>query len=1247
MQDIPFRNSDLAYAETLLDEGKVRNIVFSEGTYQTEVADPKLKAIFWPFLQLNDEGKILDRFCTCKTAEKNNTCPHLAAAFLKIFNNRSEPLHVRFRESLWNQLCQIASRRHGYDVDAIKKGASEFVAGSVTGKRLFFLRPLKEEGRKRIDEILFHRSEETEETSLKFSNLPAEELALWREKRPSHNLSYELSFWSDLAKWWMQLQEKKKPYKITFAFEKKTSEKVPLPKWILVHFPEAEFGFYISDANWPQIIPSLTTVSSSLPVNEYSDQVIQKITYDPESKSLMIDFGPIPAKKGKEINIEGAKERQVGDWIYVSMKGFYLKSLDPIFREKIIPPEKIAYVLQRHPKFMERYLTGTSLHRGGVKAQYQLFFDEDQSLHIQCYVFKPGDLQYPESASFGPWVYLKSKGFYLLENRLFDGIEKVIPKDKVSSFVNNHRHLLQSFEGFQTYLSTLESQLVFSLSKEGILRFDVHFEIQEELGEIIDLEDWMYVKGRGFYLKASGRNGTAIRPGLVVLPSDISSFINSHKEELEHVKGFFASRSPIEKMGLNLFLNERKQIVVKPEFFLLPEYKQIQVRIFGDYAYVEKEGFSEVPIGFRLPPPFTEEKTISPSSEPYFVAYELETLQKSVLSIDPRLRKPAYLRLAINQIKKDRKTRTGEWIVDLSYQTDIGTVDVFDIWRALHENKRHLFSNAGLILLRDIRFNWLKSIAKRRWLKQGKQIRLNTLEWLKLSMFEEIIEPRGDSKAAIESRRLLDELKYFQAAEALDLSGLKSSLRPYQEIGVRWLWFLYCRGLSGLLCDEMGLGKTHQAMALLAAAKNLDPLPSQNERKYLVVCPTSVIYHWEGLLKKFLPQMKVTVFYGIQRSLERFQKESNLLLTSYGTLRSEKKAIDKIDFEIAIFDEIQIAKNIHSQTHKTLRALSAKMRLGLTGTPIENRLLELKALFDVVLPNYLPAEAAFREYFVNPIEKNQDQEKKGLLSRLIKPFILRRKKTEVLLELPEKTEEIAYCDLSEEQQHLYRKALLTKRQELLQELKDESKPAPYVHVFALFSTLKQICDHPCLISKKYTEYAKHHSGKWELFIELLEEARESGQKLVVFSQYLGMLDIIEAYLKEKEIGFAGIRGSTQNRKAQLERFRDDPQCEVFVGSLQAAGVGIDLVAASVVIHYDRWWNPAKENQATDRVHRIGQSRGVQVFKMVTKNTIEEHIHRMIEKKMGLMEGVVGFDEHDRVKGLDREELIELLQMVQV
>jgi SNF2 family DNA or RNA helicase len=427
-------------------------------------------------------------------------------------------------------------------------------------------------------------------------------------------------------------------------------------------------------------------------------------------------------------------------------------------------------------------------------------------------------------------------------------------------------------------------------------------------------------------------------------------------------------------------------------------------------------------------------------------------------------------------------------------------------------------------------------------------------------------------------------------------------------------------------------------MALLAAIANED---EERSHKYLVVCPTSVIYHWQELLKRFLPDLRVCVYYGLERTLENFETDYDLLLTSYGILRTGKENLKMHKFEVAIFDEIQIAKNHASQTHKALRTINAQMKLGLSGTPIENRIRELKSLIDIVLPFYMPPDPIFREQFINPIEKEGDIGQKELLGRLVKPFILRRKKSEVLTDLPEKIEEIAYCDLTDEQKVLYKEVTFRMKETVYQDLKDFTKPVSFVHIFSVLSTLKQICDHPALLLKDVKNYRNHTSGKWELFEELLAEAEGSGQKVVVFSQYLDMLAIIESYLKKKKIGFASIKGSTRDRAEQLRKFREDPECTVFVASLLAAGVGIDLTVASIVIHYDRWWNPAKENQATDRVHRIGQNRGVQVFKLVTKNTIEEHIHEMIERKKGLLEDIIG--QEDQINYLSREDLLRVFE----
>jgi superfamily II DNA or RNA helicase len=1212
-----FAKTHLSLGQTLVKEKRIKNLLFSEGTYQVEVADPKSKKSFFPFLQLADNGKLVDCFCTCSEAEKKKSCVHLAAAYLKIFNGKLEPLHMRFRSSLWNHLAFLAHRRFGSDVDKLVKKEAGFEL-HFPSKKLFAIKGLTDKGKKKIESLLFQRPIETEETSLKFSNLAPEELQLWREGRASEHLQYELSFWADLAKWWMLLQEEGEKYQISFE---KMGE---LPHWIQLRFSSVQAGFYIARIDWPEIILSLATVKSPLVVH-VREHRIDKISYDPDKHCFYVK------RKGKE---EPPKEKglRVGDWTFVVDKGFFPAEMDPIFDQPVIEKEKVEAVLQKHLALMEEYLEGTVVHPYAVPIRYTLVFDEDDSLHIVGFVFKEGDLTHARSAYFGSWVYLDDKGFFLLENQLFNAAQKIIPAEEMNDFINQHRAWLSNFEGFQTHIYAIESALRYTVTKEGFLLFESGLNLKDIEG--IDFGEWIYVQTQGFFIKRTASSSSFYKERVPIPPTGIASFIKEHQEELEQVKGFFSEMSPLEKSGVDISLNEEGRIIIAPRFVFSNGYKGKQVQILGDYTYVEGEGFCPIPLEKRLPETFLKKRMIALQDEAYFVFYELDMLKAFILSIPKQLCKPSRFALQITELKKKKKGIKVEWILDAYFETDIGALPLFDVWKALSLNQRYHFSAGGLIVLRQMRFNWLKNVGKKQWLKNGK-LKISTMDWLRLCMLEEVTLPEKESK----TKEYIEMLENFTSEEEIDLTGFKSTLRSYQEVGVRWLFFLSSYGLSGLLCDEMGLGKTHQAMGLLAAARNRGAA----RLKFLVVCPTSVIYHWEELLKRFLPDMRVVVFYGLGRTLESFQEHADLLLTSYGTLRSERNALSALSFSIAIFDEVQIAKNPHSQTHKVLKRIDADVRIALTGTPIENRLIELKALFDIILPGYLPSDAQFKEFFVGPIEKNQDPERKKLLTRLTKPFILRRKKAEVLLELPEKIEEISYCDLSDEQKELYYAAIAQHKEAFLKEI--ESGTIPLAHIFSLFSTLKQICDHPCLITKELSEYQKHASGKWDLFVQLLQETRDSGQKLVIFSQYLGMLDIFASYLKEHKIGFATIRGSTRDRKEQLERFRTDPTCEVFLASLQAAGVGIDLVSASVVIHYDRWWNPARENQATDRVHRIGQNRGVQVFKMVTKNTIEEHIHRLIEKKAALLEDIISFDDQDQIKGLSKEEIIQLLKLL--
>lgn len=470
---------------------------------------------------------------------------------------------------------------------------------------------------------------------------------------------------------------------------------------------------------------------------------------------------------------------------------------------------------------------------------------------------------------------------------------------------------------------------------------------------------------------------------------------------------------------------------------------------------------------------------------------------------------------------------------------------------------------------------------------------------------------------------------------APSVTSYKGGLRTYQQSGYDWLWFLHTNNFNGILADEMGLGKTHQAMVvLLSALQNEPSMPN------LVICPTSVLDHWKSKFQSYAPELKIALFYGKERNTLLSDNLPSVVLTTYSILSRDVEGLSKIQWNYVVLDEAQKIKNHNTQMRKATKFLNSKRRLALTGTPIENRLTELWSIFDFLMPGYLGSIDDFRKRYENPIIKYQDNEKREMLKKIIHPFKLRRLKKDVLTELPPKTEEKRYCTLVPTQIVMYRDIVSERGSKLIAKLKDESQPVEYIHIFALLTKLKRLCDHPKLVLNGNSPKGST-SGKYELFKEIMEETLEAGEKVVVFSQYLEMLDIIGDWLSNIHVRYETLRGNTLNRGKVVERFQNDPDCNVFLGSLMAGGLGIDLTSASVVIHYDRWWNAAREDQATDRVHRIGQTRGVQVFKLITKGTLEEKIDAMITTKATLMNSVVESDDA-LFKSFSRKELIDLL-----
>ncbi len=481
-----------------------------------------------------------------------------------------------------------------------------------------------------------------------------------------------------------------------------------------------------------------------------------------------------------------------------------------------------------------------------------------------------------------------------------------------------------------------------------------------------------------------------------------------------------------------------------------------------------------------------------------------------------------------------------------------------------------------------------------------------------------------------ELRELADVLQGRADSKIQDPPGLRSRLRPYQAEGVAWLWSRYLVRVGALLADDMGLGKTHQVMGLLCLLAEREP-----EARSLVVCPRGVLEHWSTLLSRFAPDLKVHLFHGPSRSLKGIGS-GGVILTTYDILFRSTDELMEHEWAVIAFDEAQRIKNPRTKAARAARKIPCKFRLALTGTPLENRLLELWSVVDLIVPGYLGSEREFRA-----IHRDPTHHQLHVLRQRLGVLTLRRVKEQVLSDLPEKVEDLRYCRLLPAQAALYRQIHAYHSAEIAELLKTEKDEIPYMHIFALLTRLKQICDHPALV--KGGEEKTAESAKTEVFDEILDEALDGGLQVVVFSQYVKMIELLSQRLDRRKISHLVLTGETRDRGRIVRRFNSEQHEQVLLASLLAGGVGIDLTGASVVLHYDRWWNPAKENQATDRVHRIGQRRFVQVFKLITRDTIEERIDELIRSKVDLMERVVAPTE-DVIASLGRKELINLLDL---
>jgi SNF2 family DNA or RNA helicase len=577
-----------------------------------------------------------------------------------------------------------------------------------------------------------------------------------------------------------------------------------------------------------------------------------------------------------------------------------------------------------------------------------------------------------------------------------------------------------------------------------------------------------------------------------------------------------------------------------------------------------------------------------------------------------------------------------DWLsLDLTFQVDGIAVDENELRECLSSGRR-------LVRLSDGTYAPVKTEEVTEILSRMAEIvatsgGANKLALSQAGRVQDLLDLVGNQKVSPEAKSLFQKLSDIEKIESIAKPRtLKANLRPYQKDGFSWLVFLNELGAGGILADDMGLGKTVQAIALMlwlkAKAKDKDKV------RHLVIAPTSVVPNWQMEIEKFAPSLKAMVWHGPDRhEMAEELDDVDVLITSYALMRRDEEFLQKLDFHYVILDEAQHIKNPMSATARAVKKIKSERRLALTGTPIENRLSEIWSIFDFVSPGLLGELSRFEEKFARPIDRG-DQEAAHKLRAAIHRFVLRRTKTEVAKDLPPKIEQDIVVPLADEQSKLYKQILRQIRESVLSEIEKQGVAKAQIQILAALTRLRQVACDPRLM-KLDGPWNEELSGKLSALKEIMQEAVAGGHRVLIFSQFVEMLKLIRDVLDQEGIQYEWLTGDTKDRMDRVKHFNEDENVSAFLISLKAGGTGLNLVGADTVIHFDPWWNPAVEDQATDRAHRIGQKKTVSVYRLIAKDSVEEKIMQLSGKKRELVSNVLNTD--GPMKGLTKQDVDEL------
>jgi superfamily II DNA or RNA helicase len=557
-------------------------------------------------------------------------------------------------------------------------------------------------------------------------------------------------------------------------------------------------------------------------------------------------------------------------------------------------------------------------------------------------------------------------------------------------------------------------------------------------------------------------------------------------------------------------------------------------------------------------------------------------------------------------------------------------VTIADVKKALANRQQFVPLNDGTLGI--LPEEWIKKYSLLFRVGEGKQDQLRLSKY-HMSVIDELYEERNEEELVLQLEEKYDSLKLFNKIKEIPVpEHLEHVLRPYQEHGYHWINYLQEIGWGGILADDMGLGKTVQALSYLHYFRH-----TTGKLNALVVCPTTLMFNWENEIKKFTPSLTYHIHHGADRTKNKdLFKEKEVIITTYGTLRSDIKMLVEIPFDYVILDESQAIKNPASKVTKAAGLLRAKNRLCMSGTPLQNNTFDIFAQMNFLNPGMLGSIEFFRQEFSIPIDKFGEPDRKDHLRKILYPFILRRTKEQVAKDLPEKIETILYCEMEDEQRNIYEAYRNDFRDKILGTIESQGINRSQLTILQGLMKLRQICDSPAILNEQ-DKFPNHSIKLEELGREITENI--SNHKALVFSQFLGMLALIREKLNELGVDHEYFDGSTSavDREKAIQRFQKDENCRVFLISLKAGGVGLNLTAADYVYIVDPWWNPAVEQQAIDRTHRIGQTKNILAYRMICKDTIEDKILQLQEKKRLLAKDLITDDE-GFVKSLTRSDV---------